>query len=62
MKTFVKEKSHVFNNEVFIGGIEYAPQNKTSKTYEDLEKISNDSNRITSYNVCYTKLLRKAII
>jgi len=43
MKTFVKEKSHVFNNEIFIGGIEYAPQNKISKTYEDLEKISNDS-------------------
>uniref|UniRef100_A9A9X3 DNA double-strand break repair protein Mre11 n=1 Tax=Methanococcus maripaludis (strain C6 / ATCC BAA-1332) TaxID=444158 RepID=A9A9X3_METM6 len=41
--TFGKNKSHVFNNDVFIGGIEYVSQNKIPKTYEDLEKINSDS-------------------
>ncbi|WP_459201193.1 DNA repair exonuclease [Methanococcus sp. CF] len=41
--TFGKNKSHVFNNEVFIGGIEYVSQNKIPKNYEDLEKISSES-------------------
>ncbi|ABR54557.1 metallophosphoesterase [Methanococcus vannielii SB] len=43
LKTFLREKSHVFKDSVFIGGIEYAPQNKIQKSHEDIQKIILDS-------------------
>ena len=34
---------------------------KQAKVLKDLQENAEKANRITSYNVCYTKLLRRAL-
>ena len=51
--------------EAVLGKIRIREQKKVTKTKEimdkefDFTRLLKELNRITSYNVCYTKLLRK---